>query len=588
MNPVHRGWRRAAFAAVTSAALVVTLFGGGTAQAADRPSAQQSTIEEPAAGKGAVVPEKELRDRLVAAARETAERQTEEAAGAGTEGARRTPFVIGGETTTTTAAPWMVQLGYYNPFTGESFFCGGALVAADKVLTAAHCVDGADWTLYGTVLAGATDLDDYESGTVAGVWRQWQHPSYNADTLRNDIAVLTLTNPMEQKWLRLAASNDSSLYTPGRTGTVYGWGLTSGGDDADLSAQLRKASLPMVKDSTCDTAMKNLLGADYFAEGKGMVCAGTPASGADEGTKSPCNGDSGGPLVVDNKIAGIVSWGVSGCTAKGAYPVFTKVSHYAAVAQPRVDDADWTVDGRADLLMRTSSGAVYYRASQGTSLAARASVSSDWTGVPWALQADLDRDGFVDLVIKDTDGKVYWNHTVHSTLERRWTRITSVPGTYKSYAVPGDVSGDGRPDLVAVDSSGNAYLHPGKGDGEFLSRTKFVSTSWKNNKVYGHGDFSGDGKADLLTRDAGNNLWLSRGTGKASAPFSARIKVRTGWKFTAIATTGDFNGDGKADVLARTSGGTLYLYPGTGKASTGIFGTRKSLGTGFNQYNLLF
>jgi hypothetical protein len=64
--------------------------------------------------------------------------------------------------------------------------------------------------------------------------------------------------------------------------------------------------------------------------------------------------------------------------------------------------------------------------------------------------------------------------------------------------------------------------------------------------------------------------------------------VRTGWNFTAVATTGDFTGDGKADALARTSGGTLYLYPGTGKASTDIFGARRSLGTGFNQYNLLF
>jgi hypothetical protein len=69
----------------------------------------------------------------------------------------------------------------------------------------------------------------------------------------------------------------------------------------------------------------------------------------------------------------------------------------------------------------------------------------------------------VDLVIEDVDGKVYWNHMVLSTMERRWTRITSVPGTCKSYAVPGDLTGDGLPDLVAVDSSGNAYLYRGKG-----------------------------------------------------------------------------------------------------------------------------
>ena len=51
---------------------------------------------------------------------------------------------------------------------------------------------------------------------------------------------------------------------------------------------------------------------------------------------------------------------------------------------------------------------------------------------------------------------------------------------------------------------------------------------------------------------------------------------------------GDVTGDGIADVIARDSGGTLWLYPGTNKASSSLFGTRKSLGTGFNQYNLLF
>ncbi|MFF1355738.1 hypothetical protein [Streptomyces sp. NPDC058297] len=53
-------------------------------------------------------------------------------------------------------------------------------------------------------------------------------------------------------------------------------------------------------------------------------------------------------------------------------------------------------------------------------------------------------------------------------------------------------------------------------------------------------------------------------------------------------TNGDVTGDGIADVMARDSGGTLWLYPGTNKASADVFGARKRLGTGFNQYNLMF
>ncbi|WP_267912830.1 hypothetical protein [Streptomyces adelaidensis] len=40
--------------------------------------------------------------------------------------------------------------------------------------------------------------------------------------------------------------------------------------------------------------------------------------------------------------------------------------------------------------------------------------------------------------------------------------------------------------------------------------------------------------------------------------------------------------------MARDSAGTLWLYPGTNKASTSLFATRIKLGMGCNQYNALF
>ncbi|MEW1562973.1 trypsin-like serine protease [Streptomyces sp. NPDC093509] len=377
-------------------------------------------------------------------------------------------------------------------------------------------------------------------------------------------------------------------YKAGTSATVYGWGLTSGAEDADLSANLRKVTLPMVADSTCNTAMKTVLGEDDFVEGS-MFCAGTPATGTDEGTKSPCNGDSGGPVVVGGKVVGIVSWGVSGCTAQGAYPVFTKVSSYTWAAQPRIDDTDLTFDGRADLLERTPSGGLFEQDSKGTSLAARAYQGKDWQYASWVMQADLDRDFFQDLIERDkTDGKLYRSYFNHSSEQFEWMQITSVWGGYTSYAVPGDMTGDSRPDLVAVDTDGSVYLYPGKGNGEFYGRVKVVDKAWKGVKIFGHGDLTGDGRADLLVRNTSGVLYLYRGTQDEHAPWSTRIQARTGWNFTSYVANGDVTGDGIADVMARDSGGTLWLYPGTNKASSDLFGSRRSLGTGFNQYNLLF
>ncbi|MFE9839903.1 trypsin-like serine protease [Streptomyces sp. NPDC005551] len=580
-----RGRTRRLVTALPAAALALALSCAGAlaaqpAAAAGDPSGLPDANVARSAAPAPAASARELRHRVVEAA--------EDRATPATAAAKKTPFVIGGSQTTIASAPWMVQLAYYDDATGDGYFCGGTLVAPNKVLTAAHCVAGLDWAKNGAVLAGTTDLYDDTSGTVAGVWQQWSHPRYDEATVRNDIAVLTLDRPLEQPWMRLAAANDTPWYTPGLTGTVYGWGLTSGADGAQLSTKLRRAALPLVDDATCDSAMRSVLGEDAFAEGS-MFCAGTPASGTDEGTKSPCNGDSGGPVIVNGKIVGIVSWGVAGCTAKGAYPVFTKVSSYTWAAQPRIDDTDQSFDGRADLLARTPSGGLFEQDSKGTSLTQRKYVGADWQGVSWGLQADLDRDWFQDLIVRDkADGKLYRSYLDHASGEYTWMQISSVWGGYKSYAVPGDLTGDARPDLVAVDADGSVYLYPGKGTGQFYGRVKVVDKAWKNVRILGHGDLSGDGRADLLVRNSSGVLYLYRGTQQEKTPWSARIQARTGWNFTSYVGNGDVTGDGIADVVTRDSGGTLWLYPGTNKASSALFGSRVSLGTGFNQYNLLF
>lgn len=577
-------WRRPV-TALPAAALALALSCAGflaaqPAAAADNPAG----LPDASAAQTAVTPEPtasaaELHQRVLAAAKDQATETTTP---------KKTPFIIGGTTTTISSAPWMVQLAYSDATTGEGYFCGGTLVAPNKVLTAAHCVAGLDWVKNGAVVAGTADLYDTTTGTVAGVWRQWNHPRYNDATIQNDIAVLTLDRPLEQQWQRLVSAGDSASYTPGKTATVYGWGLTSGAAGADLSATLRKVDLPVQSDATCNSAMQTVLGEDDFIEGS-MFCAGTPATGTDEGTKSPCNGDSGGPVIVGGKVVGIVSWGVAGCTAQGAYPVFTKVASYTWAAQPRIDDTDLSFDGRADLLERTPSGGLFEQDSKGTSLAQRVYGSGGWQGISWGLQADLDRDFYQDLIVRDkADGKLYRSYFNHSSQDFEWMQISSVWGGYKSYAVPGDMTGDARPDLVAVDSDGSVYLYPGKGNGQFYARVKVVDKAWKGVKIFGHGDLSGDGRADLLVRNTSGVLYLYRGTQQEHTPFSSRIQARTGWNFTSYVANGDVTGDGIADVMARDSGGTLWLYPGTNKASSSLFGTRISLGTGFNQYNLLW
>ncbi|MFE5030301.1 trypsin-like serine protease [Streptomyces sp. NPDC056683] len=524
-------------------------------------------------------------------------------------GSAVSPKIIGGGTTTISSAPWMAQLWYYDTKGTSStsddvgFFCGGSVISPTKILTAAHCVKGYKWsTTESVVVTGTASLpttnsdgsDNLHGGTVSAVLRQWNHPSYTVSrngAPNNDIAVLTLAAPVKATPIRMTTNTDTGSYAGTAAGTakVYGWGRTSS-TTQDISETLKTATLPIDSDATCTAAY----GSTDFVKGH-MVCAGAAATGSDTGTTTTCNGDSGGPLVVGGRIVGVVSWGVEDCVAKGAYAVFTKVSAYVGAAYAQIADSNLSyTDGKADLFARKSSTKVGYELdSKGTSLASRISWG-DFGGVNAVFQADLNRDGFQDLVYRvASTGDVYWLHFALNSAQTdgSWTetKIFTNWKTRKAVVIPGDLTGDYLPDVLSEDSSGVLWLYPGKGNGTFSARVR-IGGGWSQyNQLRGVGDFNGDGKADLLARrSSGGDLYLYKGTGKSGTGlFSARVKVRSGWTgFNTLAAVGDLTGDGKADLVARTTGGTLYLYPGTGKATSEIFGTRKSLGTGFQQYDI--
>ncbi|MET7860038.1 FG-GAP-like repeat-containing protein [Streptomyces sp. NPDC005318] len=100
-------------------------------------------------------------------------------------------------------------------------------------------------------------------------------------------------------------------------------------------------------------------------------------------------------------------------------------------------------------------------------------------------------------------------------------------------------------------------------------------------------DLTGDGRPDLVGRDGSGVLWLYKGTGNAIAPYAARTKIGAGWNtYNSLTSTGDLTGDGKADLVARDSSGVLWLYKGTGNATT-PYATRTKIGAGWNTYNAL-
>ncbi|XP_015180998.1 PREDICTED: proclotting enzyme-like [Polistes dominula] len=226
--------------------------------------------------------------------------------------------IIGGKDADPDEWPWIAAL-----FNAGRQFCGGSLIDNKHILTAAHCVVNMNsWD----VARLTVHLGDYNIKTNSEirhierrVKRVVRHRNFNSRTLYNDVAILTMSEPVEftEQIRPICLPSGSKLYT-GMTATVIGWGsLRESGPQAAI---LQEVSIPVWSNKECKFK--------YGAAAPGgivdsFLCAGQAAMDS-------CSGDSGGPLMVNDgrwTQVGIVSWGI-GC-GKGQYPgVYTRVTHF--------------------------------------------------------------------------------------------------------------------------------------------------------------------------------------------------------------------------------------------------------------------
>jgi trypsin len=224
------------------------------------------------------------------------------------------PRIVGGERASIVEFPWVV---YLTDSTGFQF-CGGTVVAATKVLTAAHCLpDQRADNL--RVVVGREDKST-TVGRVVTATSVWTSPNYKGDpTGGSDFAVITLSRPVNVPPLPLA--KDASLYQPNAMATVLGWGRTT--ESGPVSQYLMEASVPLASDADCSKSYPEF-------RATAMVCAGYPQGGVDS-----CQGDSGGPLELGGELVGITSFG-EGCARPGYYGVYTRVASYESVIESQL------------------------------------------------------------------------------------------------------------------------------------------------------------------------------------------------------------------------------------------------------------
>ncbi len=212
---------------------------------------------------------------------------------------------MGGEPAAIDAVPWQVGL-----MRGAHAFCGGAILDATHVVTAAHCVTGPSLRDV-TVVAGSSDLAD-PSGVRDTVTAVRSHPGV-------DVAVVTLTTALPLGPRVATIRPAQAPVAPASTASVSGYGSTepvAAGtpNTAPPQTRLHRATVQVLADSGhgCGPAYGGL-------DARTTLCAA--AGGTDA-----CRGDSGGPLVsAAGELAGIVSHG-EGCADPNFAGVYVDVA----------------------------------------------------------------------------------------------------------------------------------------------------------------------------------------------------------------------------------------------------------------------
>jgi stage II sporulation protein D len=249
---------------------------------------------------------------------------------------------------------------------------------------------------------------------------------------------------------------------------------------------------------------------------------------------------------------------------------------------------DFNGDQKPDVLaVAASTGALWMYAGNGAwGWKSKSVIGTGFGGLPKVFTAGTwNADTSPDVMAQKPDGTL-WLYPGSATGALSAGRL--LPGSswdmYDLIFPVGDFSGDGHPDLMARKPDGTLVLYCGDGAGGFVGAARSIGSGWGMfTAVLGAGDFTGDRKADVIARSTAGLLYLYPGNGSGGW-LSPRL-IGQGWNaFSAIISSGDFNGDGKSDLFGRGRDGALWVYPGNG---AGGFLQARVVGTGWNMFSVI-
>jgi serine protease len=226
---------------------------------------------------------------------------------------------------------------------------------------------------------------------------------------------------------------------------------------------------------------------------------------------------------------------------------------------------DMDGDGRGDVLWRhVVSGENYAYFMDGTTIA-REGYLRTVPDLSWVIagRGDFDGDCRTDILWRNTSTGENYIYLMDGTIIKAEAYIRTVADQNWQIAGIGDFDGDSKDDVLWRNSvAGENYIYPMEGFNIKASEGYIRTVADQNWQVAGIGDFDGDGNSDVLWRNnATGENYMYPMDGLAIKPSEGYIRTvnDTAWQIKGF---GDFDADGKADVLWRNAtSGENYLYP---------------------------
>ncbi|WP_082373897.1 FG-GAP-like repeat-containing protein [Nocardia sp. NRRL S-836] len=238
---------------------------------------------------------------------------------------------------------------------------------------------------------------------------------------------------------------------------------------------------------------------------------------------------------------------------------------------------DFNGDGKDDIATFTRGDAadVYVALSTGSAF--------NGNGVKWhdhfavgsetPLVGDFNGDGKDDIATftRGDTGDVYVALSTGSGFSGDGVKWHDYFSIGNEVPLVGDFNGDGKDDIVTFTrgDTGDAYVALSTGSAFEGTSVKWHDHFGIGGEVLGTGDFNGDGKDDVVTfaRGDSGDVYVSLSDGTKF--------VQDGWLWhdffsigNEIPEVGDFNGDGKADIATFTRGDAADVYVATSTGSS--------------------